>query len=104
MMYRSEISRRGDGVAQIEGFVIFVKDGKVHQNAHIRIIHVRNRYANAEIIDVISVTPNTTGSRTNTTSSVSNRTSTIEDDSSEKPFFGTFKLWLVLLLVSIYAA
>jgi predicted RNA-binding protein with TRAM domain len=38
----TEISRRGYGVAQIEGFVIFVKDGKVGQNAHIRIIHVGN--------------------------------------------------------------
>ena len=45
------ISRKGEGIARIQGFVIFVKDGKVGQNAKIRITQVGNRFATAEIID-----------------------------------------------------
>lgn len=47
----TEISRKGDGIARIQGFVIFVKDGKVGQNAKIRITQVGNRFATAEIVD-----------------------------------------------------
>jgi predicted RNA-binding protein with TRAM domain len=47
----TEISRKGEGIARIQGFVIFVKDGKVGQNAKIRIMQVGNRFATAEIID-----------------------------------------------------
>jgi predicted RNA-binding protein with TRAM domain len=47
----TEISRKGEGIARIQGFVIFVKEGKVGQNAKIRIVQVGNRFATAEIID-----------------------------------------------------
>ena len=47
----TEISRKGEGIARIHGFVIFVKDGKVGQNAKIRIVQVGNRFATAEIVD-----------------------------------------------------
>ena len=47
----TEISRKGDGIARIQGFVIFVKDGKVGQNAKIRISQLGPRFATAEIID-----------------------------------------------------
>jgi predicted RNA-binding protein with TRAM domain len=47
----TEISRKGEGIARIHGFVIFVKEGKVGQNAKIRIIQVGNRFATAEIVD-----------------------------------------------------
>ena len=47
----TEISRRGDGIARVQGFVIFVKDGKVGQNAKIRISQIGPRFATAEIID-----------------------------------------------------
>lgn len=47
----TEISRKGEGIARIHGFVIFVKEGKVGQNAKIRIIQVGNRFATAEIIN-----------------------------------------------------
>ncbi|MDE1818318.1 MAG: TRAM domain-containing protein, partial [Thaumarchaeota archaeon] len=36
----TEISRKGDGIARVEGFVIFVKDGKAGQNAKVRITQV----------------------------------------------------------------
>jgi predicted RNA-binding protein with TRAM domain len=45
------ISRKGEGIARVQGFVIFVKDGKVGQNAKIRIVQVGNRFATAEIVD-----------------------------------------------------
>jgi predicted RNA-binding protein with TRAM domain len=47
----TEISRKGEGIARVQGFVIFVKDGKVGQNAKIRIVQVGNRFATAEIVD-----------------------------------------------------
>jgi len=47
----TEISRKGEGIARIHGFVIFVKEGKVGQNAKIRITQVGNRFATAEIFD-----------------------------------------------------
>ncbi len=50
----TEISRKGEGIARIQGFVIFVKDGKVGQNAKIRITQIGNRFATAEIVDVTS--------------------------------------------------
>ena len=47
----SEVSRKGDGIARVQGFVIFVKDGKVGQNAKIRVTQVGNRFATAEIVN-----------------------------------------------------
>jgi predicted RNA-binding protein with TRAM domain len=46
----TEISRKGDGIARVEGFVIFVKDGKAGQNAKIKITQVGGRFASAEIV------------------------------------------------------
>jgi predicted RNA-binding protein with TRAM domain len=50
----TEISRKGDGIARIQGFVIFVKDGKVGQNTRIRVVQVGNRFATAEVINTAS--------------------------------------------------
>src|SRR5437667_8248494 len=47
----TEISRKGDGIARIQGFVIFVKEGKVGQNAKIRISQVGPRFATAEVVN-----------------------------------------------------
>ena len=52
----TEISRKGDGIARIQGFVIFVKDGKVGQNAKIRVVQVGNRFATAEIVNGAATT------------------------------------------------
>jgi predicted RNA-binding protein with TRAM domain len=59
----TEISRKGDGIARIQGFVIFVKEGKVGQNAKIRVVQVGNRFATAEIVNGESTT---TPEQTNT--------------------------------------
>jgi len=58
----TEISRKGDGIARIQGFVIFVKNGKVGQNAKIRVVQVGNRFATAEIVDGEASTPTSTTS------------------------------------------
>ena len=47
----TEISRKGDGIARVEGFVIFVKNGKAGQNAKIRITQVGGRFASGEIVE-----------------------------------------------------
>ena len=46
----SEISKRGDGIARIQGFVIFVAGGKSGQKAKIRITSIGDRFAKAEIV------------------------------------------------------
>jgi len=47
----TEISRKGDGIARVEGFVIFVKNGKVGQNAKVKILEVGQRFASAEVVE-----------------------------------------------------
>jgi predicted RNA-binding protein with TRAM domain len=46
----SEISKRGDGIARIQGFVIFVAGAKSGQKAKIRITSIGDRFAKAEIV------------------------------------------------------
>ena len=43
-----EISRRGDGIAKIQDFVIFVPGTKVGDRVKIRITRVSSRYATVE--------------------------------------------------------
>ena len=68
----TEISRKGDGIARIQGFVIFVKEGKVGQNAKIRVIQVGNRFAIAEIVDGTS----SASSASTTTTAATNQETT----------------------------
>ncbi|MDE1725820.1 MAG: TRAM domain-containing protein [Thaumarchaeota archaeon] len=46
----TEISRKGDGIARVEGFVIFVKGGQVGQNAKVKITQVGGRFATADVV------------------------------------------------------
>jgi predicted RNA-binding protein with TRAM domain len=46
----TEVSRRGDGIARIQGFVIFVKSGQAGQNVKVKVTQVGNRFAIAEKI------------------------------------------------------
>jgi predicted RNA-binding protein with TRAM domain len=46
----TERSDSGDGVARIQGFVIFVKNGKVGDKARVKVTSVGNRFAIAEIV------------------------------------------------------
>ena len=50
----SEISRRGDGIAKIDGFVIFVTGGKQGEKARIKVTQVGPRFASATIVPAAS--------------------------------------------------
>jgi predicted RNA-binding protein with TRAM domain len=58
----TEISRQGDGIARIQGFVIFVKGGKVGQKPKIRITNVGARFATAEVVGEGQATTTTAAS------------------------------------------
>ena len=45
------MSSKGDGIARVEGFVIFVKNGKAGQNAKVKITQVGQRFASADIVE-----------------------------------------------------
>lgn len=45
----TEVSRRGDGIARVQGFVIFVAGAKAGQKAKIRVTSIGERFAKAEI-------------------------------------------------------
>lgn len=44
----TEVSRRGDGVARIEGFVIFVSNAKKGDHVKFKVTSIGNRFATAE--------------------------------------------------------
>ncbi len=46
----TEISRRGDGIAKIEGFIIFVVGAKAGTKIRIKVTNVGPRFANAQIV------------------------------------------------------
>lgn len=45
----TEISRQGDGIARVQGFVVFVKNGKVGQKVKVKVNEVADRFATAII-------------------------------------------------------
>jgi len=45
-----DMSRRGDGIAKIEGFVIFVPNTKQGEQVKFKITRVGNRFATGELI------------------------------------------------------
>jgi predicted RNA-binding protein with TRAM domain len=47
----TEISSKGDGIARIQGFIIFVENGKVQKKIKIKITEVRERFAKASIVN-----------------------------------------------------
>jgi len=46
----TEISRQGDGIARVQGFVLFVKNGKVGQKTKVKVVDVADRFAKAIIV------------------------------------------------------
>ena len=46
----TELSRRGDGVAKVQGFVIFVQGARVGQKVKIRVDRVGPRFASASVV------------------------------------------------------
>jgi len=47
----TETSQRGDGVARIQGYVVFVEGARAGQKARIKVTRVGERFANAQIAD-----------------------------------------------------
>ena len=46
-----DIARQGDGIARIEGFVVFVSGAKEGEEVKIRVNSVRRNFAFAEVVD-----------------------------------------------------
>jgi predicted RNA-binding protein with TRAM domain len=46
----SELSRRGDGVAKIQGFIVFVRGSKVGEKVKIKVDTVGPRFATASVV------------------------------------------------------
>jgi len=46
-----EMSQRGDGIARIEGFVVFVPQSKVGDHARIRVARISSKFAEAELVE-----------------------------------------------------
>jgi predicted RNA-binding protein with TRAM domain len=46
-----EVSRRGEGIARIQGLVIFVPNTKTGDHVTIRIKRISRRFAEAEVVD-----------------------------------------------------
>ncbi len=45
-----EISNKGDGIARIQGFIIFVENGKVQNKIKVKVTEVRDSFAKASIV------------------------------------------------------
>jgi len=45
-----DISRRGDGIAKIEGFIIFVPNTKKGEHVKFKVTRVGNRFATGELV------------------------------------------------------
>lgn len=72
-------SERGEGVARIEGFIVFVRGGKPGEEVRIRITNVGARAATGEIV------PETTATVTTTTPETTTTTTTAPETTSETP-------------------
>ena len=46
----TEVSRQGDGIARVQGFVIFVKNGKPGQKVKVQVNQVGARFATATTV------------------------------------------------------
>jgi predicted RNA-binding protein with TRAM domain len=46
----TEISRRGDGIAKVQDFVVFVENGKVGDKVKVKVTQVADRFAKATIV------------------------------------------------------
>ena len=45
-----EISRKGDGIARVLGFVVFVENGKVGNKLKVKVTEVADRFAKAIVV------------------------------------------------------
>jgi predicted RNA-binding protein with TRAM domain len=45
----TEISGKGDGIARVQGFIIFIENGKVGNKIRVKVTEVADRFAKATI-------------------------------------------------------
>jgi predicted RNA-binding protein with TRAM domain len=76
----SDTSRRGDGIAKIDGFVIFVAGGKQGQSAKIKVTQVSNRYAMGAIVEGSRMTPASGASEISNAAEVAEIAEELEDN------------------------
>ena len=46
----TEISRKGDGIARLQGFVVFVENGKVGHKIKVKVAEVADRFAKGTLV------------------------------------------------------
>jgi predicted RNA-binding protein with TRAM domain len=65
----SDTSRRGEGIAKIDGFVIFVPGTKLGQNLRIKVTQVSERFASGQVVQsteaAVTSTPESTAKPAN---------------------------------------
>jgi predicted RNA-binding protein with TRAM domain len=71
----TELSRRGDGVAKVQGFVIFVQGAKVGQKVKIKVDRVGPRFASASVVGGATSSPASSEGMTERTASSSEESS-----------------------------
>jgi predicted RNA-binding protein with TRAM domain len=77
----TELSRRGDGVAKVQGFVIFVQGAKVGQKVKIKVDRVGPRFASASVVGGATSAPATSEGVTEHTASHSEESSEGSEES-----------------------
>jgi predicted RNA-binding protein with TRAM domain len=50
----SDTSKRGEGIAKIDGFVIFVPGTKMGQNTRIKVTSVSDRFASGQVVENVT--------------------------------------------------
>jgi len=53
----SDTSRRGEGIARVEGFVVFVPGTKMGQNVRIKVTQVSERFASGQVVESTAAAP-----------------------------------------------
>jgi predicted RNA-binding protein with TRAM domain len=56
----SDTSRRGEGIARVEGFVVFVPGTKMGQNVRIKVTQVSERFASGQVVSDAAAAPAST--------------------------------------------
>ncbi|TLY01483.1 MAG: TRAM domain-containing protein [Thaumarchaeota archaeon] len=60
----SDTSKRGEGIARIEGFVVFVPGTRQGQNVRIRVTQVSERFASGQVVQSSEPTATSTSQST----------------------------------------
>jgi predicted RNA-binding protein with TRAM domain len=86
----TELSRRGDGVAKVQGFVIFVQGAKVGQKVKVKIDRVGPRFASATVVgEATGPTASAAPRESSSSSSPESQTESQESQSAASSSSGT---------------